>query len=424
IINPAGRMICSQRRRASSTSGSNSSRTISKPWARRSCTCSGTRPPAVTRGSRACSRSCARRNGRAKKRRIVSAFGSRLKLSANHKREEDRMKRFVWFRRASVLAFSAIALPASADQELRVGMAQTPNVKPAFLGTIHTTCYDGITDDLLTAGLGKTGLAAAAPLFVNPLGPTPAELRRNAIHTNYRAVLDPTPAGGYGTLYGPNVDINGNVTASEGKIAGCEQIAYADDGSGKKNVTLAVQIPTTFDPRRACIVTAHSSGSRGVYGAIGASGEWGLKHGCVVAYNDKGTGNGLHDLVTNVVGVIDGTHTTANVAGTNSHFTANLSDADRLAYDTSFPNRVAYKHAHSQQNREQNWGTNTLQSIVFAFYALNEQFGTGGGPNGLKRIVFDRRNTLVIASGISNGGTGALAAAEQDKFGLIDGVAV
>src|SRR5262249_19654503 len=30
----------------------------------------------------------------------------------------------------------------------------------------------------------------------------------------------------------------------------------------------------------------------------------------------------------------------------------------------------------------------------------------------------------VIASGISNGGTGALAAAEQDRFGLIDGVAV
>jgi hypothetical protein len=91
-----------------------------------------------------------------------------------------------------------------------------------------------------------------------------------------------------------------------------------------------------------------------------------------------------------------------------------------LAYDAAFPNRVAFKHAHSQQNPEQDWGTNTLQSIVFAFYALNEQFGSGTP----KRIALDRRNTLVIASGISNGGTGALAAAEQDKFGLIDGVAV
>jgi hydroxybutyrate-dimer hydrolase len=186
------------------------------------------------------------------------------------------MKAFQWFQRASVLALAAIALPASADEALRVGMAQTPNVKPTFLGEIHTTCYDGITDDLLTAGLGKTGLASAVPPgFINPLAPTPAELRRRAIYTNYRAVLDITAAGGYGTLYGPNVDINGNVTSSEGKIAGCEHIAYADDGSGKKNVTLLVQIPNAFDSRHACIITAHSSGSRGVYGAIGASGDGG-----------------------------------------------------------------------------------------------------------------------------------------------------
>ena len=332
------------------------------------------------------------------------------------------MKSFQWFQRASVLALAAIPLSASADQELRVGMAQTPNVKPTFLGAIHTTCYDGVSDDLLTAGLGKTGLAGAAPGFINPLAPTAAELRRRAIWTNYRAVLDITAAGGYGTLYGPNVDTNGNVTSSEGKIAGCEHIAYADDGSGKKNVTLMVQVPDTFDSGHPCIITANSSGSRGVYGAIGASGEWGLKRGCVVAYNDKGTGNGLHDLKTNVVGLIDGTHTTADVAGTNSHFTANLTDAQRAAYNASFPDRVAFKHAHSQQNPEQDWGTNTLQSIVFAFYALNEQFGVPA-PNGSRRIMFDRRNTLVIASGISNGGTGALAAAEQDRFGLIDGVA-
>jgi hydroxybutyrate-dimer hydrolase len=38
--------------------------------------------------------------------------------------------------------------------------------------------------------------------------------------------------------------------------------------------------------------------------------------------------------------------------------------------------------------------------------------------------VLDRKNTLVIASAISNGAGGALLAAEQDKHGLIDGVAV
>ena len=31
------------------------------------------------------------------------------------------------------------------------------------------------------------------------------------------------------------------------------------------------------------IVTGTSSGSRGVYGAIGSSGEWGLKNGCALA---------------------------------------------------------------------------------------------------------------------------------------------
>jgi hydroxybutyrate-dimer hydrolase len=333
-----------------------------------------------------------------------------------------------------VLAAALRATPAPAVQELNVGMATTPNARPAFLGPITTTCYEAsgseAGDDLLTGGLGKTGLAGAAPGFANAVAPTAAELRRRAIHTNYRAVLDITAAGGYGTLYGPNIDKDGHDTGTEGKIAGCEYLAYADDGSGRQNVTLMVQVPDTFDPQNACIVTGTSSGSRGVYGAIGASGEWGLKRGCAVAYTDKGTGNGLHDLMTNVVGKIDGVRTlpdgtplTADVADAESHFTASLTNAERGAFNAAFPHRVAYKHAHSQQNPETEWGRNTLQGIVFAFYVLNEQFGTPAA-NGQKRIVLDRRNTLVIASAISNGATGALAAAEQDTHGLIDGVAI
>lgn len=76
------------------------------------------------------------------------------------------------------------------------------------------------------------------------------------------------------------------------------------DRTGRKNVTLMVQAPSTFDASRACIVRAHSSGSRGVYGAIGASGEWRLKDGCAIAYNDKGWGQRLHDLETDIVGLI------------------------------------------------------------------------------------------------------------------------
>jgi len=332
-------------------------------------------------------------------------------------------------RTVALACAAALSLPTLAHDDagrasLGAVPARSPNVKPGFLtGPISRRYYDGDSDDLLTAGLGMTGLKSTAPPFVNPLAPTPAELRRNAIHTNYRAVLDISPAGGYGTLYGPNVTNRGAVTASEGKIAGWESIGFADDGSGRRNVTLMVQVPDSFDPAKPCIVTATSSGSRGIYGAIGASGEWGLKQGCAVAYTDKGTGNGLHDLMTNTVGLIDGTRTDAASAGTASHFTARLSEAERAAFDTATPHRVAYKHAHSQLNPEADWGYNTLQSVRFAFYVLNEQFGNKDAQ-GRTRVMLDRRNTIVIASGISNGGGAALAAAEQDEPGLIDGVAV
>ena len=324
-------------------------------------------------------------------------------------------------RHSLALAALFCVAPALADESLKVGNAGTRNDKPGFVAAMTLpACYDGISNDLLTAGLGKTGLQAAAPALSSP--PTAAELRRNAIHTNYRAILDISTAGGYGRLYGPNIDEDGSDTGTEGKIAGCEQLAYADDGSGRQNVTLMVQIPASFDPANACIVTAPSSGSRGIYGAIGSSGEWGLKRGCAVAYTDKGTGNGLHDLKTDAVGLIDGTRVLADTAGTASHFTTGLSDAERAQFNTAFPDRVAFKHAHSQQNPEADWGKNTLQAIVFAFYALNEKFGAPG-PSG-KRIVLDRKNTLVIAAGVSNGGGAALLAAEQDGHGLIDGVVV
>jgi len=176
--------------------------------------------------------------------------------------------------------------------------------------------YDGNSDDLLTAGLGKTGLASAtAPAIANPAQPTAAELRRLAIWSNYRALVDMSANGGYGRFWGPNVDLNGNDTLGEGKIAGKEYLAFADDGSGTQNVSLLVQIPASFNPDQPCIVTATSSGSRGVYGAISAAGEWGLKRGCAVAYTDKGTGNGAHELSTNRVTLIDGTLQDASAAG-------------------------------------------------------------------------------------------------------------
>lgn len=51
------------------------------------------------------------------------------------------------------------------------------------------------------------------------------------------------------------------LAAASPLIAGDEYITFAEDGSGKKNVTLMVQLPAVFDPDTPCIVTAPSSRS-------------------------------------------------------------------------------------------------------------------------------------------------------------------
>lgn len=299
------------------------------------------------------------------------------------------------------------------------------NLLPTGLvNLVGPTTYDGNTDDLLTAGLGKTGLAGAAPGFVDAANPTSSELRKRAIYANYRGVLDITAAGGYGTLYGPNVTIDGTVTTSEGKIAGKEYLAYVDDGSGRKNVTLMVQIPSGFDKNNPCIIAAPSSGSRGVYGAIGSAGEWGLKHGCAVAYTDAGKGTGYHDLAADKVNLIDGRLVDRSVAGSLAHFVTDLAGTALTAFNAAFPNRIAYKHIYSQQNPEKDWGKNVLDSIRFAFWAVNEEYSAIDTASGKKLKAITSGNTTVIASSISNGGAESLQAAEQDTEGLIDGVAI
>lgn len=298
------------------------------------------------------------------------------------------------------------------------------NVMPSYLGAVTRTEFDGVADDLLTGGLGKTGLAAASPPgYLDPLHPNAAELRRNAIYANYRAVLDINAASGYGSLYGPNVDAAGDITAGEGKIAGSEYLAYADDGSGRRNVVLMVQVPASFDPEQACVVTGTASGSRGIYGAIGSAGEWGLKHHCAVAYTDKGGGIGLYTFDDDGVNLIDGQRSTRAAAGKAAHFAPELGDAERTAFAAAYPDRVAFKHAHSQQNPEADWGRMTLQAVEFAYYVLNERYGAVAGDGRSHLVRLSPKNTIVIASSISNGAGSALLAAEQDTRGLISGVA-
>lgn len=292
------------------------------------------------------------------------------------------------------------------------------NTLPGFItGEIQQQDYDGITDDLLTAGLGGSGLASAtAPAFADSLNPTPAELRRLAIYTNYRALADMTADGGYGRLYGPQVGRN-----DDGLVAGSETLALATVPGADHPVTVMVQVPASFDTEQACMVTAPSSGSRGIYGAIGTAGEWGLKQGCAVVYTDKGTGTGSHNLMTNNAQRLDGT--ISDDDDTPVLFRADLTDAERQAFNTSHPDRLAFKHAHSRDNPEADWGRHVLQSIEFGFYVLNQRYGEPHGDDG-RTVVLTPENTLVIASSVSNGGGASVRAAELDDNGWIDGVAV
>jgi hydroxybutyrate-dimer hydrolase len=113
----------------------------------------------------------------------------------------------------------------------------------------------------------------------------------------------------------------------------------------------------------------------------------------------------------------DGVTGSAAALGDDAQFAVRRSH--RLdAYLEANPDRIATKHAHSQVNPERLWGKFALQGIEFAFWALNDHYDS----KGKKR--FDRKNTLVIAAGASNGGGMALRALEDDHKGLIDGVVV
>jgi hydroxybutyrate-dimer hydrolase len=314
-------------------------------------------------------------------------------------------------------AWLATAFLASASSVMFTAAMEIESARADDNGVLHTH-YDGVANDLLTAGLGKSGLGSSIPPgFADPLHPTVEELRRLAIYNNYRALVDPTPSGGYGSLYGPNVSANGTVTSGEGLIAGDEYLVFEKGDDGFTNVTMMVQVPDSFDPTNSCIVAAPSSGSRGVYGAIATAGEWGLKHGCAVAYTDKGTGTGADDLQNNIVNLIRGDRVDAALAGDGSNFTARLSDSERAAFNAATPNRFAFKHAHSEQNPENAWGNNVLRSIKFAFSVLNKKFADRG-------VEITKRNTIVIASSVSNGGGASVRAVEQDEGHLIDGLAV
>ena len=295
--------------------------------------------------------------------------------------------------------------------------------------SLTITEYDGVTDDLLSGGLGAAGLQGPAPAFADPLNPTPAELRRRAIRGNYQGVVDMANAGGYGLFWGPGS------TGGPELIAGTEYKASFRAGSRRgntNNITMVVQIPVDFDQAKRCIVMAPPSGSRGVYGGI-AVGEWGLFQGCAVAMGGKGTGTGFHLLgkesADYAVDDIDGIAGSVQEISPKAQFMIRNSRNFR-EFSEDYPNRFATKHAHSQINPEQYWGEYALRSVEFALWALNDHFKTNPGSGKGKGLVvsdvafFAPENTIIIAAGVSNGAGVALHALEDDTEGLIDGLVV
>jgi hydroxybutyrate-dimer hydrolase len=290
---------------------------------------------------------------------------------------------------------------------------------PVVPGSVEVAVYDGITDDLLSAGLNLEGLQGAAPGFADAVNPTPAELRRRAIYNNYRGIVDPVSAGGMGLLWGPKSPGTPSFPGVPfGLIPGVEYKAYLRDRHSPhvNNIPAAVQIPRHFNPDKPCIVAASPSGSRSLYGGI-AIAEWALFKGCAVALPGKGTDTGFHLLTPDLANDLDGVYQSAEALGDDAQFAVRRSH--RLEeYAAANPHRVATKHAHSQINPERLWGDYALQGIEFAFWALNDHFERKG------KHSFDKRNTVVIAAGASNGGGMGLRALEADGEGLIDGVVV
>ncbi|HZH46466.1 MAG TPA: 3-hydroxybutyrate oligomer hydrolase family protein [Roseococcus sp.] len=249
------------------------------------------------------------------------------------------------------------------------------------------------SDDLLTGGLGLEGLrSTAAPAFADSVAPTPAESRRRALWSNWRGIADLSTGGGYGSEYG-----------SVSNVPGREFAALATLPGARQPHRVLVQVPDAFDRRRRCVVVTASSGSRGIYGSIAVAGAWGLPRGYAVAYTDKGAGTDYFDLDTGTGVRLDGTRGTAGEA---------------LAFMPEAPasaSGVAFKHAHSADHPEADWGRHVKQAAEFALAALSRAFPDAPA------FTFD--NTRVIAVGLSNGGGAVLRAAELDEDWLDAAVA-
>ncbi|MEO8779806.1 MAG: 3-hydroxybutyrate oligomer hydrolase family protein [Rhodanobacter sp.] len=259
------------------------------------------------------------------------------------------------------------------------------------IGSVRVTDHRG-QDDLLSAGLGLSGLTGPPTPFANPLAPSAAELRRRAIQSSWKGIADLGPLGGYGTVYGGVPDVPGREYQMFARIPG----AHAPH-------RVLLQLPDTFDRQKRCLVVTASSGSRGIYGAMALAGAWGLPRGCAVAYTDKGTGSGYYDYADNSGVALDGRR------------------AKRGAAELEFQPPpappaagIAVKQMHSGDNPEADWGRDVIQAAQFGLAMLDRAYPDAA--------PFTAQNTKIIATGLSNGGGAVLQAAGLDHDHFFAGI--
>jgi len=287
---------------------------------------------------------------------------------------------FAYTARRMRLSLVLLALSACALQPPRAA------IEDAMTEQALTTTHRG-ADDLLSAGLGLTGLRQTVPPLVSDPA-SAAELRRLAIWANWRGIVDLSEAGGFARLYGPAPD------RSLPLVPGREYQAFAKVPGARHPHRVLAQIPDSFDRARRCLLVAPSSGSRGVYGAIGFAGAYALPRGCAVVYTDKGTGSDAFDF--------------DSASGTALSGLRAVRGDTALSFDggatPSTAHLIALKHAHSGDNPESAWPQHVLQAAAFGLHALSLAFPL--------ETAFTLSNTTVVLAGLSNGGGAVLRAAE------------
>ena len=288
-------------------------------------------------------------------------------------------------------ALAALLLAACTEQADEMPDPESGDTLDTRSSEVRETLHrDG--DDLLTGGLGLQGLRGPAPQLTDTSVDRSDVLRRLAIHTNYKGLVDLTGTGGFDT----------NATLQT--VPGREFQAFARLPSAEQPFRVLLQLPDAFDPAEPCLVVAPASGSRGIYGGLPVAGPWALPRGCALALTDKGAGTDMFDHATDTGVTLDGTRAAR--------------DEGRLGFapESAPAPLVSVPHAHSGDNPEAHWGEHTIVATRFGLDMLDEAFPDAA--------AFTPERVRVIAAAISNGGGAALLALEQAEPELFDATVV